>query len=286
MKYTFIKQLGIGGYGQVWLVRDEFGRFRALKKLLRRAADVASELRQEAVKLFQLRGAPGVVQLVDHNLDCEDPFIVMELADGTLRERLNGPLPAAQAAAIAYHLARAVHEAHARGIVHRDIKPENIFVKGQNLALGDFGLGKGAESLLLTVGGAGTPGYMAPEQATGPAFAESDVYGVGATLFELLTGMRPPADRTSLDPRWYVPCSAQLAELVISMTSPSPYERPTLPQVQASLAALLNQSVPMNAVPAPVPAGPSLGDVAVAGLIGLGVVGLLGAIFGGGKGGK
>jgi serine/threonine protein kinase len=294
-KYTFIRKLGTGGYGEVWLVRDRHGRFLALKRLLDRAADFVSALREEARKLFRLRGSPGVVQLVDHDLDGEDPCIVMELADGTLLDRINGPLPPTTATSIAYHIVKAVQGAHARGVVHRDIKPDNIFIKGKSLVLGDFGLGKGAESLLLTIGGAGTPGYMAPEQVDGPAFAQADVYGVGATIFHMLTGQRPPPDRTDLDPRWFVrECPADLAKLVRRMTAGSPARRPPLSHVEAALVAFLNpppmrvpHPVVQPAQPAPavrpVAAGASVGEivggVAVGGLIVLGIAGLLDAIF-------
>lgn len=296
-KYTFIKKLGTGGYGEVWLVRDRRGRLLALKRLLDRAADFVSALRDEAIKLFRLRGAPGVVQLVDHDLDGDDPCIVMELADGTLLDRINGPLPAKASASIAFHIVKAVQGAHARGIVHRDIKPDNIFIKGKSVVLGDFGLGKGAESLLLTIGGAGTPGYMAPEQIDGPAFAQADVYGVGATIFHMLTGRRPPADRAELDPRWFVrECPAELANLVRRMTASNPIDRPLLPQVAVALVAFLNPPAPL-AVPRKVPlqvplarpaaagasAGEIVGGLALGGLIGIGLVGLLEAIFGGGR---
>jgi serine/threonine protein kinase len=241
-KYALIKALGIGGFGEVWLVRDGGGRLLALKRLIDRAGQRLGELHKEALKLLRLRGAPGIIQLVDHDLSGDDPYIVMELADGTLRDLLTAPVPSKKAAGIALEIANAVNEAHARGVVHRDIKPENIFVKDQRIALGDFGLGKSAESLLATVGGAGTPGYMPPEQIEGPALPKSDVYAVGATLFEMLTHQRPPIDRTGLDPRDAVECPDELANLVVKMTAARVADRPTLKQVQTSLAAFVSQA--------------------------------------------
>lgn len=299
-KYTFIRKLGSGGYGEVWLVRDRGGRPLALKRLLDRAADFVHALHEEAAKLFRLRGSPGVVQLVDHDLDGEDPCIVMELADGTLADHLNSPLAPKISATIAFHIVKAVQGAHARGVLHRDIKPDNIFMKGQNVVLGDFGLGKGAESLLLTIGGAGTPGYMAPEQATGPAFAPSDVYGIGATMFHMLTGQRPPANRTDLDPRWYVrDCPAHLVNLVRRMTAANPVDRPLLAQVETALMGFVNQPEPASrpaprwTTPHPQPvaqpaaasasAGEVIGGLALGGLFVVGIVGILDAIFGGGR---
>lgn len=240
-KYALIRSLGIGGFGEVWLVRDGGGRLLAMKRLIDRAGERLGELHKEALKLLRLRGAPGIIQLVDHDLSGDDPYIVMELADGTLRDVLTGPVLPKKAAGIALEIANAVSEAHARGVVHRDIKPENIFVKDQRIALGDFGLGKSAESLLATVGGAGTPGYMPPEQCEGPALPKSDVYAVGATLFEMLTHQRPPVDRTSLDPRDTIECPDELANLVVEMTAAEVAHRPTLTQVQDALATFVSQ---------------------------------------------
>lgn len=265
-KYALIKSLGVGGFGEVWLVRDDGGRLLALKRLIDRAGQRLGELHKEALKLLRLRGAPGIIQLVDHDLSGDDPYIVMELADGTLRDLLTGPVPARKAAGIALEIANAVSEAHARGVVHRDIKPENIFVKDQHIALGDFGLGKSAESLLATVGGAGTPGYMPPEQIEGPALPKSDVYAVGATLFEMLTHQRPPVDRTSLDPRDAIECPDELANLVVKMTAARVADRPTLKRVQMSLAAFVNRPDHEAATEGPTESGTSLSAV-----IGVGV---------------
>lgn len=285
-KYTLVRKLKAGGYGEVWIVEDRQGRRLALKRLLDRAADFIASLRDEAVKLFHLRGTPGVVTLVDHDLDGEDPYIVMELADGSLADRINGPIPPKVASSIMIAVIAALREVHGRGVVHRDIKPDNILLKGNGLILADFGLGKGAGSLLMTVGGAGTPGYMAPEQKLGPATRASDVYSVGATLFHLLTGKRPPSDVSELDPRWVVEdCPQQLVELVLAMTTRAPHWRPSLEDAETTLSRYL-RSQPLVAAPASTPsstAGEIMGGLAVGGLLALGIYGVASAFGGRGR---
>lgn len=165
MTLTFIRRLGLGGYGDVWLVRDETGKEYALKKLREHTADALRFLKQEARKLLTLRGVSGIIGLVSWNMEGADPFIVMELAEGNLQKAADrGPMNSFVAAAIIREVARAVAESHAHGVIHLDIKPANILIKDGRHMLADFGLGKGLQSIRMTMGGRGTPGYMAPEQ--------------------------------------------------------------------------------------------------------------------------
>jgi len=138
-------------------------------------------------------------------------YYAMELLEGvTLHDlvRDGGCVPVDRALAIAHQVARALAEAHARGIVHRDVKPENIFITHAGdepdfVKVLDFGIAKVYSEVrgsTLTRTGAvfGTPAYLSPEAARGqPTSARSDVYGVGAILYFMLTG-RPPLEATNL----------------------------------------------------------------------------------------
>jgi hypothetical protein len=142
---------------------------------------------------------PGVVQIHEFGTHDGLPFCALEYCPGgTLAERLRGtPLPARDAARTVEQLARAVQAAHQKGIVHRDLKPGNVVLDASGQPkVSDFGLARwleGGAGLTQTGAVIGTPSYMAPEQARGhkdigPA---ADVYGLGAVLYECLTG-RPP----------------------------------------------------------------------------------------------
>ena len=189
--------------GVVYLARRILlNRLCAVKMILDGAsADAETSIRflGEAETVARLRH-PNIVQLHDFGRAGEVPFVELEyLAGGSLDQALDGtPWPAAKAAALIAPLARAVAEAHRLGIVHRDLKPANVLLTGEGIPkIGDFGLAKSlATDSALTRSGlvVGSPCYMAPEQAEcgardlGP---ETDIYSLGAILYELVTG-RPP----------------------------------------------------------------------------------------------
>jgi serine/threonine-protein kinase len=195
--------LGHGGMGIVYRARQRaLDRSVAVKMLLAGPFAGPRELerfRRETAALACLRH-PNIVQVYDAGAVDGRPYFTMELIEGgSLAQKLAGaPQPAHQAAALVALLAGAVQAAHDCGIVHRDLKPANILLTADGVPkISDFGLARrlegGAE---LTQSGVpmGTPSYMAPEQARGRAGALGpavDVYALGATLYELLTG-RPP----------------------------------------------------------------------------------------------
>jgi serine/threonine-protein kinase len=199
--YQLVEEIGRGAMGVVYKAWDKaLKRFVALKMILRGSHASAIDqgrFRAEAQAAAGLTH-PNIVpvhQVGEH--DGQAFFCMKYVAGRTLAGRIAaGPLPQRQAALYLAAIARAVEHAHAHGILHRDLKPSNILIDDDDRPLvTDFGLAKrveGGESLTGTGAIVGTPSYMAPEQTEGkPASPLSDVYALGAILYEMLTG-RPP----------------------------------------------------------------------------------------------
>jgi len=202
-RYEVVRELARGGMGVVFLARHaELGREVALKVMRGSAADKGMVQRfiAEAQTVAQL-DHPNIVRVHEVGKEGEDPFLVMDLIEGeSLEEKLKrqGTLPNKEVGEIGRALADALEHAHERSIVHRDVKPANVLIDAEGRPLlTDFGLAKdlSADKGLTQEGQwVGTPGYMPPEQASGDLRRidrKSDVYGLGGTLYALLTG-RPP----------------------------------------------------------------------------------------------
>lgn len=154
-----------------------------------------SLLRAECAALKRL-SHPGVVRLVGEEMRAPLPYLLLEHAGGrTLRDELreSGAFETGRAVRLVQHVGAAVAHAHSRGLLHRDLKPSNVILRGGRPVLIDFGvvweLGDGRK---CPPDRSGTPQYLAPEQVMrSPLSAATDVYGLGAMLFELLAGERP-----------------------------------------------------------------------------------------------
>jgi eukaryotic-like serine/threonine-protein kinase len=207
-RYRLERRLGHGGMASVYLGHDsELDRPVAVKLLAENAVGEAG-LRQRFVREARVAARlshPNVVSVFDAGEDEGRPYIVMEHVEGeTLSELVarRGRLPPEEARELALQAARGLAHAHAARLVHRDVKPQNLLLRGDGtLKIADFGIARAAEGTALTQAGTvlGTAAYIAPEQALGEqATPASDVYSLGAVLYELLTG-RPPLEVRSLE---------------------------------------------------------------------------------------
>jgi eukaryotic-like serine/threonine-protein kinase len=185
----------------VYLARDtDLGRPVAVKVLADNLADDL-DLRRRFVREARLAARlshPNVVGVYDAGEDDDRPYIVMECVDGeSLAERLrrDGPLEPALVTELALQACAGLEHAHRAGLIHRDVKPANLLLTSDGtLKIADFGIAHAAEGTRLTEVGTvlGTAAYLSPEQAYGePVTPASDLYSLGACLYELLAG-RPP----------------------------------------------------------------------------------------------
>ena len=202
-EYELLDVLGRGGMGIVYRAwQPALQRSVALKLLLAgpfASPDFARRFRREAQAAARLRHH-GIVTVFDLG-DCDgQPYYTMELIEGsTLADSLRSGLPSPPTAArLLEKTSRAVAHAHQQGVLHRDLKPSNILLTADGEPrVADFGLARFPDApddpqLTLSTSLLGSPAYMAPELATGqPATIASDIYALGAVLYELLTG-RPP----------------------------------------------------------------------------------------------
>src|SRR5689334_24654203 len=210
--YEIVAAIGAGGMGEVYRARDtRLNRDIAIKVC---SAQFSERFEREARAVAALNH-PHICTLHDVGPD----YLVMELVEGpTLADRIDaGPIPLAEALAIARQIAEALEAAHEKGIVHRDLKPANIKLTGDGkVKVLDFGLAKAMESanvaadprssptLTLAPTGMGmilgTAAYMSPEQARGlPTDKRADIWSFGVVLYEMLTGARMFSGETVSD---------------------------------------------------------------------------------------
>ncbi len=257
-RYRIVKKLGQGAMGIVFLGKDQLLlREVALKKLSAchsQDSKLVTRLQQEARALAQLNHQ-NIVQVYDFIQEGSEYWIAMEYVDGRdleiiLNER--GKFTTGEAAQICCMVSEAMEYAHSRGVVHRDFKPSNVLMTADGgLKVMDFGLAKLAQSSAATMEGSliGSPAFMSPEQAMGKeADNRSDIYSLGATLYQLVTGILPyTGDLKSVitqkisgrrpfleDLEDQMP--SEMAQLISKMTATDPNERPnTMKEVYAAL---------------------------------------------------
>ena len=279
--YRILEKIGAGGMGEVYRARDErLERDVALKILpsgMLHDESTRKRFRKEALTLAKL-SHPNIATVFDFDTHEGVDFLAMEFVPGLpLAQKLaGGPLPEPEVVALGMQMAAALEEAHEQGIIHRDLKPQNIILtpKGQAKVL-DFGLAKlqraaGEADLTATLSGTmavtGTLPYMAPEQLRGGAVdARTDIWALGAVLYEMATGRRPftamlatalVGDILHMAParpqRLNAKISSGLDDLILKCLEKDPKRRH--PSAKELLVALQALTAAPGIVPGPAPA--------------------------------
>lgn len=272
--YRDLAQIGHGGFSVVYrAVQESFERAVALKVLTVGPDEDARRRFLREVRLAgRLSGHPHVVTVLDTGMTRSGrPYLAMDLYDGgSMRDRLRrrGPLSAAETAAVGAKIASALCAAHEVGVLHRDVKPNNILIsRFGEPALADFGvsclLDASSSASVLDVF---TPQHAAPELMTrGELTASSDVYALGSTLYQLLTG-QPPFGGDGRDvrsimwravseppPRPHCPDLPELADAIVRAMAKEPQERFA---DAAEFARTLRSLIPDGAQPSAMPPDP------------------------------
>jgi len=249
--YRVLKVLGSGGMGMVFRAEDpQLGRCVALKVML---PSIAAHGTARQGFLREARAAAAVkhdhiVTIYQVGEDRGVPFLTMEFLEGeSLDERLNrlSRLSQDQTLRIGREIAAGLAAAHQRGLIHRDIKPANVWLEGETgrVKIFDFGLARSSsKDSQLTQQGTivGTPGFMAPEQASGQAFdARCDLFSLGCVLYQICTGAAPFLGQTAIatlmavamdqpvPPRQLNPeVTPELNDLIVRLLAKKPDQRP------------------------------------------------------------
>ena len=250
-RYQLRCLLGEGGKKRVYLATDtRLDRDVAIALIKTEGLDEAglARVRREARAMGKLGDHPHIVTVFDIGEEAGQPYIVSQhMPGGSVDDLLQAAdrhrLPIEQTLRIADEVCRALQHAHDCGVVHRDVKPSNVWLTADGTAkLGDFGLAVARDRSRLTVEGmmVGTVAYMPPEQALGrPPEARSDLYALGAMLYEMVTG-RPPflgddavaiisqhLNTAPVAPSWHnAQVPRALEALILKMLAKAPEERP------------------------------------------------------------
>ncbi len=259
-RYRVLKTLGAGAMGEVFLARDDLlARDVALKTLrsLGLGGLAAESFRARFLNEARAVAAlahPHVVRVFDMGFEGDAPYLVMELVGGSSlhdRHESGRRLSVEEVRTLGVQLGQALEAAHAQGIVHRDVKPANVLEAEPGLwKLADFGVAHVPDSSLTTTGQfIGSPLYAAPEALLAGEFSPAtDVYGVGATLYEALGGQPPHGSPGNVsvaalarrDPQLIAlrrpDVPAELARVIQATLSRDPEARPSAAQLAAALA--------------------------------------------------
>ena len=206
-RYEILSKIGVGGMADVYKGKDHmlnrYVAVKVLKKEFRENEEFVKKFRSEAQAAAGLMN-PNIVNVYDVGEDRGLYYMVMELVEGvTLKQYIEKKkkLSAKEVISIAIQMCSGIEAAHNRQIVHRDIKPQNVIIsKDGKVKVTDFGIAKAATSNTVTTSVMGSVHYISPEQARGGYVdAKSDIYSVGITLYEMITGRVPFDGSTSVE---------------------------------------------------------------------------------------
>ena len=201
-KYRILSSLGSGGFGSVFLAEDTWIHKKvAVKVPHKQNLDFAEMLKEP--RLLASMNHPNIVTVLTAEKQDGVFFIVMEYVPGATLEQIihrDGALDVARVLDFACQICNAVHHAHKVGVLHRDLRPGNMLVSDSGmLKVTDFGTSRFLEIAAHGTTVIGSPPYMAPEQFYGKAVFASDVYSIGVTMYQMLTGELPYATPAPAD---------------------------------------------------------------------------------------
>lgn len=244
--YVLIEKLAEGGFADVYLVRRLADGLECVMKRLRgwKNPDVRRTHEQE-LKILRNHQGPGIVNLIEEIKCGETPALILEFCSGgNLEDHINrtSAMKSSNSLRVLQWVCQSLLPIHDSGGFHRDIKPANLLIgEGGTVKIGDFGLGKDPKlTEAMTYSPCGTYGYVAPEVWEGGAYtAQADIYSLGATLFHMVTGIRPTQEMDLADMLEQADLSPRMKAFVLLLTSPEPDRRPNLREIIHLSAELL-----------------------------------------------
>jgi serine/threonine-protein kinase len=223
-KYKIVAPLGSGGFGTVYLAQDTWiDKKVAIKVPHRQGLDFGELLREP--RLLASVSHPNIVAITTAEKQDNIFFIVMEYVQGETLESLieaSGGLELNRALDFTCQICNAVDHAHSQGVIHRDLRPANVLVtENDMLKVADFGTSRFLEIAAHGTTVIGSPPYMAPEQFHGKAVFASDIYSLGVTMYQMLTGVLP----------YDTPAPADIGKLMSGeLVSPPRLKNPAIPK--------------------------------------------------------
>jgi serine/threonine-protein kinase len=223
-KYKILSPLGSGGFGTVYLAEDTWiDKKVAIKVPHRQNVDFGSLLREP--RLLASLSHPNIVSILTAEKQDNVFFIVMEYVPGETLEAIiarEGSLDLGRALDYTCQICNALDHAHQQGVIHRDLRPGNVLVTDHGLAkVADFGTSRFIEATAHGTTVIGSPPYMAPEQFHGKAVFASDIYSLGISMYQMLTGVMP----------YETPAPGDIAKLASGeLVSPPRLRNPNIPK--------------------------------------------------------